>query len=200
MSPGPSREICREARAAVSGLGTDFATRSCDMKILTVLDRCIAIERGAGEVYEALAARCTGDSELRDFWRRMARDEQTHAHALETVRTRAALEDSEHPTIADGFDGVLVELEELLASARGAAERANTQEEAFAIALELELSEIDTVYKRLLDSLPRSEAAAVQDARGRHGDAHHAALARTVRARSRDEKNLTRAALMAAMD
>jgi rubrerythrin len=170
------------------------------MKILAVLDRCIAIERGAGEVYDTLAARCTEDSELRDFWLRMAHDERTHALALETVRTRAALEDSEHPTLADGFEEDLLGLEELVANARKGAAQADTQEDAFAIALELELSEIDTIYKALLDSLPASRAVEVQKTRRRDGDPHHAALARTVRARSRDEKNLTRAALMDAMD
>lgn len=167
------------------------------MKILPVLDRCINIERTAGEVYERLATRFSSDDELHSFWSRMAADERNHARHLETYRTIVAAEDQRHPTLADGFERDLGELEALATAALGRAERAATADDGFGIALDLELSELDTIYTTLLRSSPLSDPR--NDA-PRDLVPHHAALVGAIRARSENEDHLTRAALIAARD
>jgi len=169
------------------------------MRILPILDRCINIERKAGEVYDLLAERQLGDEELHGFWARMAADERKHARNLETYRAIVAAEDPRHPTLADGFEDEIAELARLTDEALERAAHASSTDEAFGIALDLELSELDTIYTTLLRSSPLN--------RPRNGSyapcdlaPHHAALVGAVRARSKNEDHLTRAALIAARD
>lgn len=168
------------------------------MDILPLLDRCIAVERTVSEVYDVLARRAEGDSALREFWGAMAQDERQHARKLETWRALAASEDPAHRTAAEGFEAGLREVEELVAEAWRQAEGASSP--AFAIALEIEMSELDAIYSTLLQSSPLSRYPDVAETRRREIDPHHEALMRAVRARSRDEQNLTRAALVALKD
>ena len=126
------------------------------MRILRVLDRCMNIERTAGEIYDLLAARSVRDGELRAFWSRMAADERTHARNLEKYRAIVAAEDQSHPTLAEGFEDDLTELEELVSQARARAAVADSADDAFAIALDLELSELD-LHARLSAPRPRGE-------------------------------------------
>jgi hypothetical protein len=169
------------------------------MKILPILERCINIERRAGEVYDRLAARLPVDEELHGFWSRMAADERKHARNLETYCAIVAGEDPQHPTLADGFEDTLIELERLTGEALERASCATSADEAFGIALDLELSELDTIYTTLLRSspltLPRDGSYAPSDLAP-----HHAALVGAIRARSQNEDHLTRAALIAARD
>jgi rubrerythrin len=156
------------------------------------------VERTAGEIYDLLAARSVRDGELRAFWSRMAADERTHARNLEKYRAIVAAEDQSHPTLAEGFEDDLTELEELVSQARARAAVADSADDAFAIALDLELSELDTIYTTLLQSSPLSGSVAGQ----RRADitSHHAALVGAIRSRSLNEDHLTRAALIAARD
>jgi rubrerythrin len=170
------------------------------VKILHVLDRCITIERTAAEIYEILAARSVRDDELRAFWSRMAADERTHARNLETYRAIVAAEDRSHPTLAEGFESDLVELESLVSEARARAAVADSSDDAFAIALDLELSELDTIYTTLLQSSPLTRVTSAAGQRRSDITSHHAALVGAIRSRSLSEDHLTRAALIAARD
>jgi len=87
-----------------------------------------------------------------------------------------------------------------VAKAREEAEHVSCPDDGFAIALELEMSELDAIYTTLLESSPLSRHADVAETRRREVAGHHEALVRAVRARSRDEQNLTRALLIAAED
>jgi len=166
---------------------------------LPILDRCIAIERKAGEVYDRLAAQQRPDEDLHGFWSRMAADERKHARNLETYRAIVAAEDRGHPTLADGFEDALAALERLTDEGIERAAHARSADDAFGIALDLELSELDTIYTTLLRSsplnLPRNGSYAPSDLAP-----HHAALVGAIRARSKNEDHLTRAALIAARD
>jgi len=71
------------------------------MDILPLLDRCIAIERIAEEIYTALARRTVGDSELQQFWTAMADDERHHAGKLEAWRRLSAGQRPEERAVAE---------------------------------------------------------------------------------------------------
>jgi len=170
------------------------------MDILPLLDRCIAMERTAGEIYTTLAGRTVGDSELQQFWTAMADDERRHASKLETWRQLTAAQRPEERAVAEGFDEGVAEIEGLVARAREEVEHVTCADDGFAIALELEMSELDAIYTTLLRSSPLSRYPDVDETRRHEVENHHEALVRAVRARSRDEENLTRAALIAAKD
>jgi rubrerythrin len=170
------------------------------MDILPLLDRCIAIERSAEQIYTTLARRTEGDSELQQFWTAMADDERRHARKLEAWRQLSAAQPPEERAVAEGFDAGVTEVEELVTRAREEAEHVSCADDGFAIALELEMSELDAIYTTLLQSSPLSRHADVAETQQHELAGHHEALVRAVRARSRDEQNLTRAALIAAKD
>ena len=170
------------------------------MDILPLLDRCIAIERSAEQIYTALARRTEGDSELQQFWTAMADDERGHARKLEAWRQLSAAQRPEERSVAEGFDVVVTEIEALVKQAREEVDHVSCADDGFAIALELEMSELDAIYTTLLESSPLARHADVAETRQRDVAGHHEALVRAVRARSRDEQNLTRAALIAAKD
>lgn len=170
------------------------------MDVIRLLDRCIALERAAGEIYKVLAARFAGDAELRGLWSGMADDEGAHAQRLVAWRRLAAAEPPEHRTLADGFDDAIDALERLLETSRTAAGRVASADEAFALALALETSELDAIYTKLMHSSPIARSSHTTEASRAEVARHHATLVRTVRARSRDEHNLLLAALLAAED
>lgn len=170
------------------------------MDILDTVDRCIQIELGAAEIYERLAGRFTDDADFRRFWDAMADDEREHAHKLSTWRSLLALSPAERRLEAEGFEEGLGESEKLVARARVRAEQARTPDDAFAIALALELSELDVIYTVLLQSSPIARFPDIEQTRRREIGRHHEALVREVEARSRNEKNRFDAALIAARE
>jgi rubrerythrin len=167
------------------------------MDVLVLLDRCIALEGAAGDVYEVLAARFGGDAELRELWAGMAAEEREHAHKLATWRALAATMPAERRMQADGFDADVAELERLLAGARADAPGVTDPEQAFAIALAIESSEIDAIYATLLQSSPIARFPDAGETALRETAGHHRALVDAVRRRSRDEHNRLRAGLIA---
>jgi hypothetical protein len=172
------------------------------MEFLETLDRCTALERAAGEVYTLLETRFADDAALRTLWHRMAADEREHAGELASRRAVVAREVG-HPPIATGFTDAVREVEDLMQEARARASTCHTPEQAFAIALDLETSELDALSEQLQRS---SEFCGGATTARRPGDGahehrtHHAALVRLVRERSHDDHNLLRAALLVVGD
>jgi rubrerythrin len=167
------------------------------MDILTLLERCVGLEQGAATVYETLAARCASDPELVELWSAMARDEREHARKLSTWRDLLACEPADHRPQASGFAAGVEAVEALLADARARASRAD-EEQAFALALSLEASEIDAIYTTLLQASPLARfpdfAVTVRHETSRH----HEALRAAAECRCRSEENRLRIALLAA--
>ena len=170
------------------------------MDILEILDRCTALEREAGVVYALLAERAGDDDALCGLWYGMAADEREHARKLATWRALVAAEPAEHRPVASGFADAVRALEAVLGGARARAPRCETPDEAFAIALDLETSELDDLFATLLQSSPIARYPDVaENLRYETGD-HHGELVRMVRERSRDEHNLLRASLLVVHD
>ncbi|MBI3770141.1 MAG: hypothetical protein HY271_16835 [Deltaproteobacteria bacterium] len=167
------------------------------MDLLSLLDRCIALETGASEVYGLLAERFADDGELEELWRSMATDERRHAHKLATWRALVAAEHPDHRASTSGFADAVTALEGFVAHARAEARRCTTADAAFALALALETSELDAIYTQLLQSSPIARFPDLAETVRSETAGHHAALLRIVQARSRDDGNLLRAALLA---
>jgi rubrerythrin len=169
---------------------------SMTTEILTLLERCTELEHMAATVYEVLARRFEGDGELTALWSSLARDEQSHARKLATWHDLLANEPAEHRPQASGFEADIADLHTLLTESRVEAEAAD-QEEAFAIALALENSELDVIYTTLLQSSPLSRYPDLTETVRHETAGHHQKLLEMVGRRCRAEKTLLRAALLA---
>ncbi len=170
------------------------------MEILETLDRCIALERAAGVIYAVFEERFADDEALRALWSEMADGEREHAHKLSAWRALVAAEPARHRPVATGFDEALPALESVMRNAQARARRVVTAEEAFAIALDLETSELDSLYATLLQASPIARYPDLVETIQHEKGEHHGALIRMVRERSSDEHNVLSAVILASYD
>ena len=107
------------------------------------------IERLVSKIYYRFSHLFLNQPELRDFWWEMAREEEQHASILAACREIIANyhEDSLDPMISSGKAD---ELAGRLNSFLGRGTPSLGIEEAFKIALDIESSEIDVIYGKLL--------------------------------------------------
>lgn len=111
--------------------------------------RFAEIERLVGKIYYRFSHLFLSRPELRDFWWEMAREEEQHAIILGACKAIIANYEEEalDPTInRDKAEELAGRLNSFLA--RGTPSL--TIEEAFRIALDIESSEIDVIYGKLL--------------------------------------------------
>ncbi len=119
------------------------------MFMTEVLGRCNQLEQQVADIYRQFAASFNDDKELESFWLGMAEEEKHHAKIL--AAEKAALEvDSDTGYFMPEFPAKLAELETLLKSIAEKARAGVSKDEAFALALQLEQSELDTVYRDLV--------------------------------------------------
>ena len=113
------------------------------------LERFAEIERLVGKIYFRFSRLFIAQPELRDFWREMAREEEQHACILHACK--ALIENYEDekldPSLTAERAGAL---KEWLLSYLGRGASALSVEEAFRIGVEIESSEIDAIYSKLL--------------------------------------------------
>lgn len=113
------------------------------------LERFAEIERLVGKIYFRFSHLFLGQPELRDFWWEMAREEEQHACILHACKALIENYEDEQldPLLTAEKAGAL---KERLSSYLRRGARALTVEEAFRIAVEIETSEIDVIYSKLL--------------------------------------------------
>ena len=111
--------------------------------------RFAEIERLVAKIYYRFSHLFLGQPDLRDFWWEMAREEEQHASILAACRDIILNyeEESLDPSISkETADRLGAQLRDFLN--RGS--RSMSVEEAFKMALEIESSEIDVIYGKLL--------------------------------------------------
>lgn len=119
------------------------------MFMTEVLERCSQLEQRVADIYSQFAASLNDDKELESFWLGMAEEEKHHAKIL--AAEKAALEvNSDTGYFMPEFPAKLAELEALLRTITEQARAGVTKEEAFALALQLEQSELNTIYRDLV--------------------------------------------------
>jgi hypothetical protein len=168
------------------------------MDVLAVVDRAMRCEREAAAIYERFATLFRGDPGLRELWADLAAEERSHFAKLGAWRTLLAREPAARRPIPSGYDASLADLEQTLAAAGARACEATTLDQAFAVALDLESSEIDDVYTELLHASPLAREPDLDAFRRREIGSHHARLVAAVRERSTDEDLLLRAEILGA--
>jgi rubrerythrin len=119
------------------------------MFMTDILGRCSILEQRVADIYSQFAGSLNDDKELESFWLGMAEEEKHHSKIL--AAEKAALEvDSDTGYFMPEFSAKLVEMDTLLKRAEEKAKLGVTKDEAFALALEMEQSELNTIYRDLV--------------------------------------------------
>ena len=119
------------------------------MFMTQVLERCSQFEQRIADVYSQFAATFNDDKELSGFWLGMAEEEKHHSKILQAEK--AALEvDSDTGYFMPEFPAKLEELERFLKGIEEKARMGVERDEAFVVALEIEQSELNTIYRDLV--------------------------------------------------
>jgi len=113
------------------------------------LERFAEIERLVSKIYFRFSHLFLAHADLRDFWWEMAREEEQHACILHACQ--AMIENFENERVDPSITAEkALALKERLATYLERGARSLAVDEAFRIALEIENSEIDAIYSKLL--------------------------------------------------
>jgi rubrerythrin len=120
-----------------------------DVYVVEILERCAALAECTARVYRKLAERFQGDQDRVRLWRELALEEETHADILR--RELESFQSDERsgaflPEYADRLGRLDVELGQL--EARAAA--AHTLDDALALAVALEETDLEDLYDDLV--------------------------------------------------
>jgi len=119
------------------------------MFMTEVLRRCSELEHRVADIYSQFAGSLNDDKELESFWLGMAEEEKHHSKIL--AAEKAALEvDSDTGYFMPEFPAKIAEMDALLKQVEEKARIGVTKDEAFALAMSLEQSELNTIYRDLV--------------------------------------------------
>jgi hypothetical protein len=116
-----------------------------------ICSRLVGFEERAAALYRQLAGRFKENPTLSWFWVEMSMDEKQHAGFLQFCAAEDLIvENLPGPNVIRRLDKLFQKLE------RRAVRRELSVDDAFLIAAELEKSEIDNIYRRLIGPVPGS--------------------------------------------
>ena len=119
------------------------------MFMTEVLRRCSMLEERVAAIYSQFAGSLNDEKEAESFFLGLAEEEKHHAKIL--AAEKAALDvDSDTGYFMPEFPAKLMEMDAMLKQVEEKARTGVTKEEAFALALELEQSELNTIYRDLV--------------------------------------------------
>ena len=119
------------------------------MFMTEVLKRCSMLEERVAAIYSQFAGSLNDEKEAESFFLGLAEEEKHHAKIL--AAEKAALDvDSDTGYFMPEFPAKLMEMDAMLKQVEEKARTGVTKEEAFALALELEQSELNTIYRDLV--------------------------------------------------
>ena len=119
------------------------------MFMTEVLNRCSILEQRCADIYSQFAGCLNDEKEVESFFLGLAEEEKRHAKIL--AAEKAALDvDSDTGYFLAEFPTKLTEMDTLLKEVEAKARTGVTKEEAFALALELEQSELNMIYRDLV--------------------------------------------------
>jgi hypothetical protein len=119
------------------------------MFMTEVLKRCSMLEDRVAAIYSQFAGSLNDDKEVESFFLGLAEEEKHHGRIL--AAEKGALDvDSDTGYFMPEFPAKLAEMDTMLKKVEEKARTGVTKEEAFALALELEQSELNTIYRDLV--------------------------------------------------
>jgi hypothetical protein len=123
--------------------------RGAHMFMTEILGRCSALEQRVAEIYEQFAHGLSNEERsLKSFWLGLSAEERHHARTL--AAEKAALEFEADPGyFMPEYPAKLVTLDTTIKQIEEKARQGVTKEEAFHLALDLEQSELNMIYRDL---------------------------------------------------
>ena len=119
------------------------------MFMTEVLKRCSMLEERVAAIYSQFGGSLNDEKEVASFFLGLAEEEKHHAKIL--AAEKAALDvDSDTGYFMPEFSAKLTEMDAMLKRVEEKARTGVTKDEAFALALELEQSELNTIYRDLV--------------------------------------------------
>jgi rubrerythrin len=118
------------------------------MELETLLGRCRGMEERAAALYRGWAAGIRDDPRLCSLWTALAREEEGHAHSL-AVALRSPAPTSRGCIDVAGWQDAIAAVEERLIAAEHLGE-GSTVDQMLAAALELEMTELETMRRALV--------------------------------------------------
>ena len=120
------------------------------MFMTEILGRCSTLEQRVSEIYEQFAHSLPDyEFSLKSFWLGISADEQQHARTL--AAEKAALEFEADPGyFMPEYPAKLVTLDAMIKQIEEKARQGVTKDEAFNLALDLEQSELNLIYRDLV--------------------------------------------------
>ena len=137
------------------------------MDLERLIQHCEGLEQRAAALYRGWAARARENPRLCSLWTALAREEEEHARTLR-VALRSPAPSSRGCLDVAGWEDAIAAVEANLIGAERLGESA-TVDDMLAAALELEMTELDTMRRALVGLAGRAE---------RCGDDHEAGFAR----------------------
>jgi len=137
------------------------------MELETLLRRCGTLEQRAAALYRDWAAGARERPSFCNLWTALAREEEEHARSLR-VALRSPAPSSRGCLDVTGWEDAIAAVEERLIAAEGLGE-SSTSDQLLAAALELEMTELETMRRALVTLAGRPQ---------RNGGDHAADLAR----------------------
>ena len=119
------------------------------MFMTEVLQRCSQMEQRVADIYGQCATSLKSDRELASFWRGMELEEKHHAKVLAAEKAALAV-DSNPGYFMKEFSEKLFKMDRFLRKIEQKAQRGVTKDEAFALALDIEQSELSSMYQDLV--------------------------------------------------
>jgi hypothetical protein len=123
--------------------------RAAASKLLTILERCIALEMRAKEIYKALAKAFSDQGLVGPFFAGLVEQEQYHADLLELARA-AALRGGWKANLFNPWQDYLPRLEQQMDAAEAAVSGIDSVDAALQLVIEIESSEINQVFHAAL--------------------------------------------------
>lgn len=119
------------------------------MFMTEILGRCSTLEQRVAEIYEQFAHGLPNDeSSLKSFWLGLSAEEKRHARTLAVEK--AALEfEADSGYFMPEYPAKIVTLDAMLKQIEEKARQGVTKDEAFCLALDLEQSELNMIYRDL---------------------------------------------------
>jgi hypothetical protein len=120
------------------------------MFMTEILGRCSALEQRVAEIYEQFTHSLSNNElSLKNFWLGLSVEEQQHARTL--AREKAAMESEADPGyFMPEYPAKLVTLDAMLKRIEEKARQGVTKDEPFHLALDLEQSELNMIYRDLV--------------------------------------------------
>ena len=136
------------------------------MELERLIGRCEGLEERAGALYRDWATRARENPRLCSLWTALAREEEEHARSLH-VAGRSPAPASRGSIDVTGWEDAIAAVEERLITAERLGEGA-TGDHMLAAALELEMTELETMRRALVALAGRP---------ARHGEDHASSFA-----------------------